>query len=325
MTDLCIEPAPAPVSARAAVPVPVPVPDRPFRPADLPRLGVSRATLRGWLGSGAVRSPFRGVFVPTALVDGIETRAAAAALVLSEHHVLTDRSAAWLHGIDVYAYAELATVPPVETCVRRGHTPTRLRGTRGRTRDLAEEDVMRLHGVPVTTPLRTALDLGCNLRRREAMAALNAFARHHGVTAAELSAELERLRGRRGVVQLRALIGLLDPRAESHRESWVWLEIHDRGLPSPDPQFWIEIDGVPTYRLDFAYPRARVCVEYDGVEFHDQTPEQRHADAERRAWLREHGWTVIVVGLGDFTGEALERWIAELREALRAPYTTRRF
>lgn len=318
MTQLQLASAATPLHDRT-------LPERPFVLSDLPKLGVSRAVLRGWLTTGAVRSPFRGVFVPAALGDSIETRAAAAALVLSEHHVVADRSAAWLHGIDTYAYAEAAFVPALETCVRRGHAPTRLRGTDGRTRDLADRDVMRIHGVPVTTPLRTGLDLGCHLRRWEAMAALNGFARDHAITAVDLAAELTRLRGRRGVVQLRSLIGLLEPRVESHRESWVWLAIHDHGLPSPEPQYWIEIDGVATYRLDFAYPRARVCVEYDGIEFHEKTPEQRRRDQERRTWLREHGWTVIVVRVGDFTGEALERWVREVREALRAPYSSRRF
>lgn len=82
---------------------------------------------------------------------------------------------------------------------------------------------------------------------------------------------------------------------------------------------------IPTYRLDFAYVQARVCVEYDGLESHEKSEEQRRADRERRAWLREHGWTVIVVRLGDFTGEALDRWIGEVREAIRPTYSSRRF
>ena len=38
-------------------------------------------------------------------------------------------------------------------------------------------------GLRVTTPLRTALDLGCLLRRREAKASLDAFCRLHGIIA----------------------------------------------------------------------------------------------------------------------------------------------
>ena len=102
--------------------------------------------------------------------------------VVAPHHVVADRTAAWLHGIDVHLYAEHDVLPPVETCALRGHQATERAGVSGRVRDLKDEDVTRVHGIPVTTPLRTALDLGCCLRRREAYAALNAFARRHGLT-----------------------------------------------------------------------------------------------------------------------------------------------
>lgn len=301
------------------------LPDRPFLSTELAELGIPRPWLRQQLADGRVWSPFYGVFVPTHLPDTNELRASAVALVTTASHVICDRTAAWLHGVDTYAYAELQTAPDVETCALRGHRSTRLQGTDGRTRDLTDADTSVLGGVRVTTPLRTALDLGCNLRRREAMAALNAFARLHGITAQRLATELPRLRRRRGVVQLRELAPLVDPRIESQRESWVWLALHDHDVPMPEPQHWIEIDGVPTYRLDFAWILARVCVEYDGVEAHEKSEDQRRRDESRRAWLRAHGWTVIVVRLGDFTSEALDRWIGEIRDALRPTYSTRRF
>ena len=62
--------------------------------------------------------------------------------------------------------------------------------------------------------------------------------------------------------------GLVDGRSESSGESWTRLEINDHHLPEPTPQFWVVIDGVPTYRLDLAYPRARIAIEYDGVQHH---------------------------------------------------------
>ena len=103
------------------------------------------------------------------------------------------------------------------------------------------------------------------------------------------------------------------------------LAIHDAGLPLPEPQYWIEIDGVAVYRLDFAYVRMRVAVEYDGIDAHEHTREQREHDEERRAWLRDHGWTVIVVRRGDFSRGALEHWLGELRQALAPSYSNRRW
>ena len=153
------------------------------------------------------------------------------------------------------------------------------------------------------------------------MAALDAFARTHGLTKEQMRERATGYRRRRGVIQLRELIELVDPRAESARESWLRLAIRDAGLVMPEPQFWIEKDGAPIYRLDLAYPRARVAVEYDGWEAHQRTEEQRENDRARRQWLRDNGWTVIVVRRGDFTGPALDRWLRELREALRPTYS----
>ena len=257
-----------------------------------------------------------GVYVRADLPESIELRAAAVALVVSPHSIICDRTAAWLHGVDVFGYGDLEVLPPVETCVLRGHSPTAREGVDGRTRDLRDEDVMELNGAKVTTPLRTALDLGCCLGRRRAVAALDGFMRLHGVTRADMLAALAPRR--RGVVQLRELVPLADPRSESPRESWLRIEIHDAGLPIPDLQYWIEIDGVPTFRLDLAYPRHKVVVEYDGEEFHRRTEEQKRYDAERRNWLRQHGWTVIVVDKDGLASSDPDAWIRELRAALQS-------
>ena len=302
-----------------------PWPDGPFHRATLEDLGITGATLARALRRGQIRCIVRGVFVLSSVPDGLELRARAVGAAVKPHHVVTDRTAAWLWGIDVHTYAELDSVPDVEACALRRNEPTTVSGVDGRTRDLRPDDITMLDGIRITTPLRTALDLGCCLRRREAYAALNAFARKFGLTRRDFVRALGRYRRRRGVVQLRQLVDLIEPRVESERESWVLLAIYDAGLPLPEPQYWIEIDGVLVYRLDFAYPRLRIVVEYDGFDAHERTKEQQEHDAERRAWLRDHGWTVIVVRRGDFTRDALDRWLRELRQALAPSYRNRRW
>lgn len=301
------------------------LPDAPFTSADARSLGLSRKRLARAVEDGLVRRVVHGVYLRADQTDDVESRAACAALVVAPGSVLRDRSAAWLHGVDVFTYGEHDVLPPLETCVARFRPPSDRRGVDGGTRDLAPEDVMTIHGLRVTTPLRTALDLGCNLTRRDALAALDQFMRVHDLRREQLARGATRFFRRRGVIQLRRLIPLADPRAESPRESWTRLEIIDAGLPAPELQVWIRIGGVPTYRLDLAYPRLRVAVEYDGEEFHDRTDEQKRRDAERRDWLEAHGWTVVVVKNGDFTGAGLERWLGELRRALRPTYSNRRW
>jgi very-short-patch-repair endonuclease len=291
-------------------------PPRPFTWSEAKQLGIGRHRLDAAVRNGRLRRVLTGVYVPADIPDTNDVRAAAAALVLGRHAVACDRTAAWLQRIDVLEYRELDVLPPIETYVLRGHTPTRRPQCAGGSRDLRPEDIELMGDVAVTIPVRTAMDLGCKLSRRDALAALDAFMRLHGVTQTDMVRMLPRYFRRRGVVQLRQLIPLADPRAESSGESWTRMEIRDAGLPSPVLQHWVVVDGRATFRLDLAYPHARVAVEYDGREFHEGD-ERREADRLRRAWLRDHGWTVIVVDKDSFTPEALSAWLGELRAALR--------
>ncbi len=289
----------------------------PFTRSQALAAGVSRKQLVAALSNSVVRRVLHGVYFRSDVPDTIETRCRAAALVTSPHTVICDRTAAWLHGVEVLRFHELEILPPLETYVLRRHAPSRRAGCDGGSRDLHPRDLMELFGLKVTTPLRTALDLACKLSARDAIATLDAFMRLHGLTHTEMEQELPRYRRRRGVIQLRRLIPHADPRAESSGESWTRLEIIESGLPVPEPQWWVEVDGVPTYRLDLAYPRHRVAIEYDGEEFHTGQGQREH-DRERREWLRNHGWIVVVVDKSSFTNRATEEWLAELKQALRS-------
>ena len=182
---------------------------------------------------------------------------------------------------------------------------------------------MNLAGVRTTTPLRTALDLACNVKRADALSALDAFARQHHVSREALLSGLERFKGRRGVIQARELVLLMDPRAESERETRLRLALADAGLPAPRPQWVVIIDG-HEFRLDLAYPAHRVGVEYDGEEWHG-TEEQRRHDNLRRRLLEKAGWVVIVVRRGDFSPARMDSWLSDVRDALEGRYTSLRW
>jgi very-short-patch-repair endonuclease len=298
-------------------------PDGIFTTRDAAGRDINRRELGEAVSAGMLRRYIRGVYGPGAWPDDLEHRARAAATILSSGSVFVDRTAAWLHGVDVLGFAETEILPGVETAVLTRQRASRALGVRGRSRDLAPYDVMEIRGIRLTTPTRTALDLACNVRRAEAVGALDAFARLHGVTKEVLLAMLIRFKGRRGVVQARQLVNLMDPRAESARESQLRLAILDAGLPCPTPQHVVVIDGCE-FRLDLAYPAHRVAVEYDGQEFHSGTEQLAH-DVRRRQLLREAGWSVIVVERGDFSGDRLPTWLADVRMALDGRYTTLRW
>ncbi len=287
----------------------------PFTRKQAETAGISRKRLATMVRDRTVRTVLYDVYASADLLDTVEVRVQAAGLVVRPWVVVVDRTAAWLHGVDVFDYRELEILPPVETCVHPGRPRVRRRNCRGGERDLAERDIQRIGDLWVTTPLRTALDLGCALSRRSALACLDAFLRLGCFQPQDLRRELPRYRGRRGVVQLRELVMLADAGAESSGESWTRLCIIDAGLPPPYTQWPIEADGRTIFRLDLAYPRHRVCVEYDGEEFHSSAEARQHDEA-RRQWLRDHGWTVIVVGKHDFDATSVSRWTKELAVAL---------
>ncbi len=292
------------------------LPRTPFTAKEARARGISRWLLRSALADGRLTRVFRGVYVPEGLELTPQVRAQCLALVVGPGAVVRDRTAAWLWGVDVFEFAELDGVPDIEISALRGGNAAERNGVAGGTRDLRPDDWVELCGVRVTTPLRTAMDLGCILGRRSALAAMDALARIGGFTVVDLERALPRYRRRRGVIQLRQLVPLVDGRAESMSESWTRLEIIDHGLPAPVPNFWVIHEGVKLFRLDLAYPRAKICVEYDGEEFHS-SPEQRAYDEQRRTWLRQHGWFVIVLTKVSFTDAAIQEWIRLLREELR--------
>ena len=145
---------------------------------------------------------------------------------------------------------------------------------------------------------------------------MDGLARAHGFSRRDLQLLQRRYRRRRGVVQLRTLVAMVDPRAESQPESWTRWFIVQEGLPCPEPQVWVLVEG-ERVRLDLAYRGARVLVEYDGAEFHT-SPRDRAHDVRRRDALRRAGWIVVVVDRSGLTAAGRTTWLGELREALRS-------
>ncbi len=264
--------------------------DRPFRTTDAVGLGVPRARLQTLTRRGLIRPVLQGVSVAAQVVDSIECRAHALSLVVPESAVVVDRTAAWLHMVDVLPRSAVHEMPPIEV-FSRAESRVRRPGVASGERRLLDGDVTVVNGVLVTTRLRTALDLGRSLNRYHALAALDALVRA-GVDLEVLLESVERFRRQRGVVQLRRLAPLVDPRAESPQESVLRLHWHETStLPPPQPQVWVLDGGIPRFRVDVGNEDLRYGAEYDGRAFH----EDEAGDTERRDWLDEEGDWVIDV------------------------------
>lgn len=199
------------------------VPDTPFTMRMALDFGVSEHTLRVWMAQGLLAHPIRNVFHRAELVDTLALRVACLRLVVPSDAVVTDRTAGWLQGAPrILAPNDHLVVPPVSVFCPPGR---RLRNglVMSGERHLAEDDVVSIQGLRVTTPLRTACDLGRLLHRDQAIAALDSLLRLGDFTHEQLLDQLPRFRRYRGVLQLRQLAPLADPRAQSPPESIVRL------------------------------------------------------------------------------------------------------
>jgi hypothetical protein len=104
----------------------------------------------------------------------------------------------------------------------------------------------------------------------------------------------ERYPGARGIRQLREVLALADPRAESPPESHVRVLLVQAGLPRPRPQYEVR-DGQGRFvaRLDLAWPELKAGLEYEGVYHRDR--DQYSRDLIRHNALRALGWTILRV------------------------------
>ena len=110
-------------------------------------------------------------------------------------------------------------------------------------------------------------------------------------------------------------------------ESEARLTMFDGGLPKPELQYeLVDLSG-RRWRLDFAWPSARLAVEYDGFDWHSD-PESLRCDRQKRAALRELGWHVMSIVFDDVRRrpyETVRQIAAEIeRERAHSPIARRR-
>jgi very-short-patch-repair endonuclease len=188
----------------------------------------------------------------------------------------------------------------------------RLPGILTRGDRLEEDETDLVAGVPVTSPVRTALDLGCWYPIVTAVAAIDALAGATDVKAADVELLAQRYAGRRGIARAREALGLFDSGAQSPKESWLRVVLIHAGLPRPQTQIPItdEFGNVIAY-LDMGWEDVKVAVEYDG-EQHRSDRWQYTWDIRRSELLERLGWIVIRVVAGDRPAEIVSRVRAAL-------------
>ncbi|MFY1687954.1 DUF559 domain-containing protein [Plantactinospora sp. WMMB782] len=234
----------------------------------------------------------------------------AVALALPPGAAIGGLSAAYLWGVDL-----LPRDAPVSVLVPGANRPRARPRVRYALANLPAGDVTRFAGLPVTTPLRTAFDLGRRAPRTEAVVAVDALLYRRLVKPAALADCLAVRPGWPRVPLLREVLGLAEPLSESPMETRLRLLIVDAGLPPPTAQYEV-YDGRGRFvaRVDLAYPGLRIALEYEG----DHHRERAHfrQDVSRYNELRAAGWVVLRFTADDVLRHPT-RLLAQVTQAIR--------
>jgi len=253
----------------------------------LGRQAVRRGELTAWQLQRDYCAIYRNVYVSKRSTLTALTRARAAWLWSGGNAVLIGLSAAAVLGT-----RWLCATEPAEIHRSDRRAPS---GITIRSYDLAATDLCLVDRVRVTTPARTAFDLGRLLPPSRSILVLDALSNATHFNVSEVAGMADAQPGARGIRQLRRVLDSIDGGAESPQETRLRLLLVGAGLPRPETQIKFSDEyGIARIRVDMGWRQWRVAVEYDGVQ-HWSDRYQRSWDIDRIAILEQMGWVVVRV------------------------------
>lgn len=300
----------------------------PFAVEEAARHGISHKRLARGARTGTLRRVTRGHY---ALRDD--------PLDLARHHldrlhrrgvhgVVGGITAAGIWGIPVFGAAGPVSDPPLTILVPRGSDIRRgtRNGVRLRIADIAPPQITSVHGVAITTPLRTGVDVARDLGRCRTSALLPMSGGMRAELAWFLGGEVPAgarevtnrlqqdplVRADRfavlgalvnesigyGMKWARQVLCDVEPLLETALEGLAWSVLTDTDLPRPVPQRWLRGASGRSYRVDFLIGGA-VIVEADGAgKYSTETPwqeKQRQHDLEAAGfWVVRCTWEELI-------------------------------
>lgn len=278
----------------------------PFRGSQAIRSG---AFSRHELSRNYVRV-FRDTYVCDGTILDARTMAVAASICVGDGAVIAGVSAAAVHGakwIDPSA-------PPSVLANGRSH---QLPGLRIHHDAFDDDDVCVVGEIAVTTPVRTAFDIGRWVQPPLSVVLLDSLVAATGVDVEAVRAYAQQRPGTRGIRHLISALDVVDGGAESPQETRTRLLLVGAGLPKPETQVEIrDSSGRFVARIDLGWRRWRVGVEYDGVH-HWLDERQRTRDIERSEELQQCYWQIVRVNSEQLRLRPHDV-VARVRAALRA-------
>lgn len=278
----------------------------------------SREEIRSLTTRGVLIRAGRGVYLRArdarelaGTPDGDHLLRAVAALGLSRPGaVISHRSAALAHGIDLIGDTAVVSITARPDRHRRSAANVHVYTT-----PLPTAHVTWRHGLPVTTPARTVIDLARTLPLAEGVAAADSAIHKRLTSKRELRAVLVAAPRRRGNALAAAVVELADGRAESPLESIARVAFRNCGLPPPDLQVWLPPYQERIARVDFYWEEYKTVAEVDGAMKYED-PARAKAQLRRDKKLREAGYEIVHFDWREITTSP-ELVAASIRAAFR--------
>ena len=245
------------------------------------RLGLSGRAIDQRIAAGKLHPLFRGVYLVGHAVPPFGAREMGAVLACGPGSAVSHVSAgALFEWVENDGGAVDISVPNRSRRQRDGirvHRPT----------TLGPEDIGLFDKtIPITSPIRTVIDLASVLEYRPLERAVHEAMAQRVVTRDQIA---QRLNGQRGAAHLATIIavdgGLTLTRSEA--EELFLAIIRAAGLPQP--QVNAKLHG---YKVDFYWPEFELVVEIDSGRWHGK-PEALERDHRKNAHLRGKGYDVI--------------------------------
>jgi very-short-patch-repair endonuclease len=233
-------------------------------------LGYSSKGIEHRLASGRLHRLHQGVYAVGRRSVGPNGRWMAAVLACGPKAVLSYSSAAalWQIGFEEREVIEVSISSPYQ----RRRPGLRIH----RRPSLWPEDVTARHGIPVTTPVQTLIDLALRLDRRGVERAVNEADKYDLVHPPELREALDERVGEPGVATLRQILDRRTFRLTKEELERRFLPLARKaGLPVPFTGQWVN-----EFEVDFFWPDLGLVVETDGLRYH-RTPAEQARDRER--------------------------------------------
>jgi hypothetical protein len=286
-----------------------------FTRADAVRLGVTTAAIDKRLSLGLYRRLDPAVYTIAGSPQTIQQRLTSLVLSFPEIAAISHQTAAELWGLTSRGFRTIEVVTTRWDRVRRPGVKVH------ESLDLLPADVVEQGGIPVTSPVRTVVDVGAS-NKWVVESALEQGIRNGLFTLHEVQAFVDRVarRGRRGVGVIRPLVEARrrwDSATESALEDLFRRVVADVGIPDACEQY-VVMDDRDRFvcRADFAYPDAGVLIELDSEAHHlDRMAFRRDRSKQNGAAVL--GWTVLRYTWWDLKDNP-GRVVADLRSLLTA-------